>query len=323
MRAAVMVAPGRIEVREVERPRPTREGDVLIRTELSTVCGSDVHIVFHEWTPTMDRNPGFPCHETVGTVVESRSAAVRTGQRVLGVPNLEHAAGFAEYQVLPDRFVIPIPYDDVATERIVFAQQLGTAIYAMKRFWAGSPARTAVVLGAGPAGLCFTALCRIAGFQDIVVSDLHAHRLASARDLGATRTVRADESVVAAVGEVTEGRGAELVVEAAGNDVTRLQAFECVAEEGMVGLFGIPDEDHLTLPFREIFRRKPTITMQSNAQAEPGHTSFRTAIDLIASGRVDTAPFQLMTVGIDGVPDLLRTASDPRAGFVKGGVVFP
>lgn len=319
----MLVDTGRIEVRDVEQPVPRGDGDVLIRTELSCICGSDVHQIFHDWTPDQVRPAGFPCHETVGIVVESRSPRFGLGQRVLGTPDLLHAAGFAEYQVLPDRFLLPIPYEDVPTESIIFAQQLGTTIYAMKRFWQGPGAGTAVIIGAGSAGLSFTALCRIAGFEQVIVADLHQHRLNAAAALGATKIVLGAGRIVDAVSEATDGAGAELVIEASGKDSSRLQAFDCVMVEGMIGLFGMPEHAELAIPLPKIFRRKPTITMRWDAQTEEGQSSFKQAMELIASGRVDTSVFALRTFGIDEVRQALELAQDPKDGqFIKGGIVF-
>jgi L-iditol 2-dehydrogenase len=324
MRAAVLTAPGEVVVQDVAIPELDDDADVLVRTHVSSICGSDLHQIFHEWDPSEIRPPGFPCHETVGVVVESGSPAFRPGDRVLGTPDLLHASGFAEYQALPSRFLLRLDHDDIPSATLVLAQQIGTTIYAFKRFWpAEKGSGTAVVIGAGSAGLGFTTVCRLAGFEQVVVSDKYPHRTEAARRLGATTVVTGADGVVDAVLEATGGQGADLVVEAAGTNHTRLQAFECVREEGLIGWFGMNEGEDFVIPFKEVFRRKPTITMRWNAQAEEGQASFRRAVELIAAGEVDTEAYRMRTFSIDEVPEALRVAAEPADGFIKGGVVFP
>ncbi|MDP9461904.1 MAG: zinc-binding dehydrogenase [Actinomycetota bacterium] len=230
MQTGLLTSKGVMEIVEVTTPSVTGPGQVLVRNLVSTICGSDVHVVFD--SPVTDAHrPGYPGHESVGVVVESSDPAFAEDDLVLAVPNLLHAGGFAPYQLLPSSLVIPLPRGtDPATA--VLAQQLGTTIFGMKRFWPGPGEGTAVVLGAGPVGLCFTWLCRSAGFENVVVSDLHPHRLEVATAMGATVGVlAAGDAVVDAVHEVA-AEGARLVVEAAGKDATRVRAVHCVAVNG-------------------------------------------------------------------------------------------
>jgi threonine dehydrogenase-like Zn-dependent dehydrogenase len=207
-------------VEEVPIPVLSEPGQVLIQNLVSTICGSDVHNIFGEDPPPAERNPGYPGHEAVGVVTASSDPSFTAGDLVLAVPPLRYAGGFAEYQLLPSRHAIPLPPDS-SPEQAILAQQLGTVIYGMKRFWPGAGHGTAVVLGAGPVGLFFTRLCRLAGFTSVITSDLHPDRLDVAAAMGATSTVLATgDAVVEAVHDATGGAGAALVVEAAGTDVT-------------------------------------------------------------------------------------------------------
>src|SRR5258708_3463680 len=93
-------------------------------------------------------------------------------------------------QVVVDRFPAPA-LEPGHAEALLMAQQLGTVIFALARFWSGPPGETATVIGAGSAGLHFAQLLRRAGFAHVVVADLHAHRLEAARAIGADVTVLA------------------------------------------------------------------------------------------------------------------------------------
>src|SRR5215212_1884115 len=151
METGLLVRPGEMVVVEVVTPSVTEPGQVLVRNLVSTICGSDVHVVYDS-PPSAAPRPGYPGHESVGNVVESSDPAFAEGDLVLAVPNLAHAAGFAQYQLLPSSMVIPLPRG-TEPETAVLAQQLGTTVYGMKRFWPasaeGAAAGVAVVLGAG------------------------------------------------------------------------------------------------------------------------------------------------------------------------------
>lgn len=214
-----------------------------------------MHVVFGAPVAGGHR-PGYPGHESAGVVADSSDDAFAEGDLVLAVPNLVHAGGFAHHQLLPpSERLVPLP-PGVDPAVSVLAQQLGTTVFGMKRFWDGPADGTAVVLGAGPVGLCFTRLCRLAGFEKVIVSDLHEHRLEAPRAMGAIVTVLAEGDAVVDAVMARTGSGARLVVEAAGTDVTRVQALRCVAVEGRIGM---PEGPDITLPFELLFRRKPTV----------------------------------------------------------------
>lgn len=321
MQAAVLRRPGHLELEEVPTPAVQGPGQVLVRNLVSTICGSDLHLVYA--SPVTEGNrPGYPGHESVSVVADSSDPAFAEGDLVLAVPNLAHAGGFAQYQLLPSTLLMPLPAGS-APEVAVLAQQLGTTVFGMKRFWRGPAGGVAAVLGAGAVGLCFTRLCRLAGFEEVVVSDLHPHRLEAATAMGATTTVQADgDAIVDVVGERTGDLGAALVVEAAGTDVTRVQAIHCVAVSGRIGMFGMPAGAEMTLPFELLFRRKPTVEFAWDAQAEAGHASFREAWEAIRTGLLDPSPLLPRLWPLAELPTALESARTAAPGHLKFGVRF-
>ena len=252
MRAAVLRAPGQVEVDDFPIP-DLQHGEVLVRMTRASICGSDLHVVYDGFARTFEK-PGYPGHEGIGVVLESRSDSFREGQVVLTVPTGVGGQCFASHQVVPEAFLVPLP-DDADQERLLFAQQLGTTIYAMRKFWPRDPAtgdtppgleplepRCAVVIGAGSAGLFFVQLARHAGFERIVVSDPTPERRQLARELGATEvTDGGTEQLVEATLTSSAARGADLVIEAAGYDLCRDQAIQAVRPRGRVGCFGYPE----------------------------------------------------------------------------------
>ncbi|WP_418063709.1 zinc-dependent alcohol dehydrogenase [Pimelobacter simplex] len=319
MRAALVTAPSRLEVVEVPDPAPG-PGEVLIQTEVAAICGSDLHLAAEGGNGI----PGSPGHEAVGVVVESRSASLVAGTRVLCTPPAAVAACFADLQVLPPSAVVPVP-DGVPADRLVLAQQLGTAIFAMKRFWpATAEPRAAAVVGTGPAGLAFVQLLRRAGFEQVIVSDLSPARLATATSYGATTVVDApDEDVVAVVEAVTEGVGVDLAIEAAGTAATRHQVMRMVRDEGRIGLFGLyGDEELETWPMRAVFRKRATLDLTWNAQLEDGLTSFAEAVEIVSAAAPDAPTMLTHTFGLEDVAEAFALAGDPSRGAGKVALAF-
>jgi L-iditol 2-dehydrogenase len=318
MKAVRLLDVGKVVVDEVAVPDPAAD-EVLVKMRRASICGSDVHVVYDGFLPDeMPGRPGYPGHEGVGEVVESRSPDFRQGEPVLTVPIPTEAGCFAEYQVVAAGSLVKLPAG-FEPERLLMAQQLGTTIYATRRFWPGEPGHVAAVIGAGSAGLFFLQLLRRRGFEKLVVADLEPARLEIAKELGADVTVQAPrEDVVEACLDLTQGQGADLVVEAAGYDACRAQAIDAVRERGRLGFFGFPERrERSPFPMWEAFRRAPTIEFTSGTQREPGLRSFREAVDLIANGEIEVGYLLAPTFPIDRASEALDQARDRGRGAVK------
>jgi L-iditol 2-dehydrogenase len=322
VRAARVVGEGRLEAVEVPVSSPG-EGEVLVRLERVSVCGSDLHIVYDGFhRQGYPGPPGFPGHEGVGRVADSRSPQLRPGDWVLSVPAGQYARCFAEFQVVGERYLVPLP-DGGDPASLLMAQQLGTVVNAFRRFWPpGTQAegKTAGILGAGSAGLFFLQLAKLAGFSQAVVADLSPLRLKLAESLGADWVVRApEESFAEVVHDLTGGEGADLVVEAVGFDATRIQALEAVRRAGRVGYFGFPEhpEGPSSWSFNLAWRKIPTIDVVTGTQAEPGLRSFREALSLIHSGQVPVEHLLEPCLPLEEVQHGFELAREQRAGKVS------
>lgn len=321
MKAGFLISTGVVEIREVSKPSISENNQVLVKNKLSTICGSDTHVVWDTKPEYWAKTPGYPGHESVGVVEESSDPAINVGDLVLCVPNLKYAGGFAEYQVLPSNLVIKIPADS-HDESIILAQQLGTVIFGMKRFHNNIGNGTVAIMGAGSVGLFFVAVCKLAGFKNIIVSDLHDHRLEVAKQMGATHTIVAEgDAIVSLVREVNP-EGAWLNIDAAGKDVTRIQCIHCVAVSGRIGYFGMPEGKNMTIPFEKLYALKPTVEFSWDAQAEAGHTSFHEALEDIRSGKIDLSPIKLRLWPLDELSSALTAAHNADKGFLKAGIRF-
>lgn len=314
MRAAQLVGPGRFDIREVPVPVPGPD-QVLVRLIGSSICGSDLHVVYDEaFLPPLPAPPGFPGHEGVGVVEDSRHPGFTPGDLVLAVPHAATFTCFADLHLADATHLIGLPADGDPW-RLLMAQQLGTVVYAMKHFVpAPVSGGTAVVVGAGSAGHFFAQLVRAAGYHQVIVSEPAAPRRHSALDLGVDLVIDpASEPLAALVADRTAGRGADLVIDAAGTVAARQDAVACAAERATVGLFGYPHHPELEpFPLAPAWRKMLSLVACVYAQREPELPSFRTAVDLLSAGtvRVDS----LLSGPVLGLGDIEAAFERARSG---------
>lgn len=322
-RAATIVAPGRMGF--VEAPvEPPRDGDLLVRTRYASICGSDLHVLHHqtETDPAL-WVPGYPGHEGVGEVVESRAPGFAPGDAVLLVPPVPESRCYAEYQRV--RAALAVPVDAALPPReVLMAQQLGTVLFAARHQLHDVPGATVAVLGQGSAGLFWTWLLKRAGAARVIVSDLSPTRLAAARGFGADVLVDArTQDMTEAVMDLTGGLGADLVVEAVGSRVALLQSVGLCRVHGRLFCFGLPDSnDPVPFDYRLFFRRKLTAVADWGAQHEPGLASFRAAVEHVRTGAVDVRPLLSHVLPIEGIEEAFRLAGAWEDGVLKVSVSF-
>ena len=323
MKAARWVGDGRVVCDEAPVPAPA-DGQLLVRTAYASICGSDLHSVYGG-APLQPGPPGYPGHESVGEVVESRHAGFAPGMRVLTVPHAAPATGrtLAEYQVLPGDFCLELP-DGPPLSRLLMAQQLGTVIYALRQHPLDVLGQDVAIIGQGSAGAFFTFLLRQAGAARIFTADLSPARLAYSRQLGADLTVNAGTGDFRlAVLESTGGQGAGVVVEAVGSRATFPLSLELAAPGATLIWFGLPEgDDPYPLSFRDFFRRRLTAYSAFGAQGEPGLESFRHAVRLIASGAIDVSPLLSRLLPIEKIGDAFQMAHDRTDGALKVSIKF-
>ena len=321
MKAARWVDVGRVVCEDVPLPSAA-DGEVLVRTAYASVCGSDLHAVFGR-APAQPAAPGYPGHESVGEVVESRCPGFEPGDYVLTVPFAVDGRCLAEFQALPGAACIRLP-STVPLSHLLMAQQLGTVIYALRCHPLNVVGKDAAVIGQGSAGAFFTFMLKRAGAARVLVSDKSTARLAYSRKLGADLTVDAGTAdFLLAVMEATGGRGADLVVEAVGGRATFPQSVELAAPGATLVWFGLPEgTDDYPISFSQFFRRGLTAYSNFGAQGEPGLESFRYAVRLITDGAIDVAPLLTHMLPIGCVDEAFRIAHDRSDNALKVSIKF-
>lgn len=332
MRATHVPETGVVHVRDWPDPRATDPGTFVVRMVAASVCGSDLHSALHGTLhPKGPERAGYPGHEGVGVVTESRSEMFPVGTAVLCLPPGEMGGTFGQYMLLDDRHAVALPPDanpdDLNTmRRYLMAQQLGTCLYAMNLYWpAEVPPRhagTCVIMGAGSAGLFFLQEALRRGFERVIVSDRQTSRLDVARSLGAHPVLVPHEDLGAVVSELTGNAGADLVIEAVGSDALRTEAVGLVAHRGVVGWFGLYESfEPAAVPIYEVFRKCVRLQASVAAQAEPGLVSFKEAIRRIQHGEVDVDHCLGPVHSLEHVAEVLRVAERGGDGHVKFTIV--
>ena len=338
MRAAVLVEPGRFEVRDVPMPEP-RAGEALIRIARTGICGTDIHI-FHghyaaEWLPMI---PGheFTGHvarlgEGVGDLTEGQAVVVDTNigcgrcywcrrDEILNCPKMQQMGitmdgGFAEYISVPVRLVIPAPSETPA-EVLALTEPLACVVRAARKAQVGF-GQSVCVIGAGPIGNLHVQLMRTIGAAPIIVSDINPDRLATAKACGAD-VAAAPPDLLQAVMDATDGRGADIVIESVGNPALYAEAQRLMRKGGHLAVFGLtgPNET-LSLDIQDTILRENSVKGSVAGIGENMHD----ALTLLTHGRIDTAPFTTAEYPLEDIQTAFDSFAD-RPQDLKTQVVM-
>jgi L-iditol 2-dehydrogenase len=293
------------------RPMPTpRSGEILLQTVVSALCGTDLHRF--RGARSYGSNTDVFGHESVALVMECASGEFRPGDLVLHVPYPNEGRVFAPYQLARATNVLPLPHT-LNAETAVFAQQLGTVIYALMRFWTSStPPVRAFVAGAGPAGLLFIQMLRLMGCEQIYVSEPNEHRRRLAVSFGATC---ADETTV----EV------DLSIDASGAPGVRHECWLRTKPHGTLGIYGLPDDEpgDLEVSVLGLLAKNLHLVGAIGSQSEPGLPSFLRAIDLLASRHIEVGSLISHRIALNELPRTVPLAVHVTDDVVKVLVRFP
>ncbi|MFT4295136.1 MAG: zinc-dependent alcohol dehydrogenase family protein [Micropruina sp.] len=307
MYGAVIHAPGDVRYEERADPEILEPTDAVVRTVAACVCGSDL---WRYRGIAAVPKPTPIGHEFCGVVEQVGDAvtSVKPGDFVVGgfnpgdntcpvcrknaQANCVNGAHYAGCQAEKIR----IPYAEgtlVVTPGIPTEAQL-PAILALSDVmctgWHAAvsagvgPDTTVAVVGDGAVGLCAVLAAAQLGAPTIIAMSRHEDRQQLARRFGATHIVaERDEAGSEAVKRLTDGIGADRVLECVGTEGARLQAIGCVRDGGNIGLVGVPHGD---LPVNELFWRNVGI------KGGPAHCRayLPQLLELVWSGAIDPGP---------------------------------
>lgn len=331
MRAARLLAHGRMEVQQVERPSPG-PAEVLVRVEAAGICGSDRHMFRGEYPTALPVTLG---HEFCGTVVEAGAAAQRLkpGDLVTADPNIAcgHCAacrqgrvnlcanlkaigvtrdgGFAEFVAIPELQAHRLPAD-LDPLHGALSEPLACCLHGLDV--AGiRPGDSVAVLGGGVIGLLMVQLARLAGASTVILSTRQASRRELALTFGATHAVDpGSRSSAEAIRSIVAG-GVDVALECAGVPETLTAALDAVRPGGAAVLFGVmPKGERMAIEPWDLLVREVRLLP---AYLNP-HAHARAAA-MIASGQLSLAPLLSRVVGLDEIAG--EVGGPPRAGEVK------
>ena len=178
---------------------------------------------------------------------------------------------------------------------------------------------TVAVIGCGGVGDAAIAGAALAGARMIIAVDTDNKKLQWAREFGATHTVNArDLDAVATIQDLTDGFGADVVIDAVGRPETWKQAFYARDLAGTVVLVGVPTPDMtLEMPLVDFFSRGGSLKSSWYGDCLP-ERDFPTLISLYLQGRLPLEKFVSERIGLDGIEDAFHKM---HAGEVLRSVV--
>lgn len=326
MRALRLTGLEKLEVAQV--PRPDAGDCALVAVDRAGICGSDMKMVRGITQVAYPRILG---HELVGIVARgARDGRIAVGTRVLVDPFIScgrcvrcHAGrsnlcregallgrevdgGFAEFVAVDEARLLPIP-DSVPPDDAGFLQVLGVCVHAQTLADA-FPGQTGAVVGLGVGGLLHLQLLRMRGVQRVVGITRSAAKRALAEDLGATVTCHPDDAEEC-VRDLTDGAGADIVVESVGTVETLAQAIRLAGGGATVLLYGVTRADTGRVDYVQLYLKE--LRLVSSRAALIG--DYATAIGLLADRTVQVAPLLSESFPLDSGPaafEALRTRSD-------------
>jgi L-iditol 2-dehydrogenase len=327
VKAATFYAPGDIRLEEIPEP-DVAPGEVKLRVRACSTCGTDVKIS-RSGHPNMSP-PQVMGHEIAGEIVAVGAGVEGWGpgdrvQVIAAIPDgtcedcraghqaicpnqksmgYQFAGGFAEYLIVPREVLAVdgltrIP-DGVGFAEASVAEPLACVLNGQELAGVGE-GDTVVVIGSGPIGCLHVRLARARGATRIILVDLNPDRLAAAATLvrpDATVATDAQEPV-AAVLELTGGRGADVVITAAASGAAQEQGLRMLARRGRLSLFGGLPKDAPMISVDANLVHYRELTLVGVNGSTPAHN--KRALELIANGDVPVADLITHRLPLDRV----------------------
>ena len=331
MRGAVLHGPREIRFEERETPKIVEPADAIIRIAVTCVCGSDLW-PYRGLQPIEGPTP--MGHEYCGVVEEVGSAvkSIRPGQFVIGsfatsdntCPHCHYGYQSSCVQrefisraqapmlrvPLADGTLVPtpgIPSADLLPSLLTTSDVLGTGWFAADAANV-KPGSTVAVVGDGAVGLLGVLSAKQMGAERIIAMSRHETRQKLALEFGATHIVteRGDEGV-ARIMDLTNGIGADSVLECVGTQELMMQAIHATRPGGYVGYVGVPHG--VELSGEELFFEH----VHLHGGPAPVRKYLPKLIDLVWSGKINPGKVFDLTLPLDQVADGYRAMDERRA----------
>lgn len=325
-----------IVVQETEKPK-IGPSQVLVEIKATAICGSDIHIYRWDEQSTRWKTP-LPMtvgHEFSGKVVEvgKEVKSIRPGDNVAGESHIPcgicyycrtgnmhicqdmlifglqtKEGSFAKYAAIPEVIAYKLP-PKISYEEGALLEPFGVAVHAIERTRI-EPGDVVLIIGSGAIGIFAQQVAKVSGASMVIAVGRRRFRLDLAKRIGSADVYLSSESedIVKRTTELTNGRGADVVIELAGSPTTIRQAFQALKKTGRVGLVGLPEKPVEIEATSMIIYKEATVT------GSTGRSMFGTwerMVSLVANKRVN-----LVGVITDRLP--LEKAEDGFQRVMKG-----
>lgn len=313
MIAIVKEKPGPgLTLKRVPVPGEPGPHDVLVKVKRASICGTDLHIYkWDEWSQKRIRPPQIDGHEFTGEVIKvgdnvttvavgdsvvaethipcQKCLQCKTGKmhicrdmEILGV----HRDGvFAEYVLVPEIVLWKVD-PSIPLEYASIMEPFGNAIHtALVTDLTG---KNVLITGAGPIGAMAVAVAKASGAACVMVSEVKDFRKNLAKKMGADVVIDPlEEDMPARVRSLTNGDGADVLLEMSGSVIAMKQGLDSLTNGGIVSLLGVFPGD-LAFDINNLFTFKG-LTMYGITGRKMFDT-WRIADQLLKSKRVDLSP---------------------------------
>ena len=349
MRANVFRGADNFRIEEVNKPHAA-VGEALIRVTLTTICGTDLHIVRGEYPVKSGLVIG---HEPVGVIEELGPgvSGYEIGDRVLvgaitpcgqcraclsgQLSQCGHGGSYeaiggwrfgntidgaqAEYLLVPNAQanLAKIP-NELSDEQVVLLADIASTGFSGAEAGGVRIGDSVVVFAQGPIGLCATAGAKLMGASLIIGVEADENRRAMARRMGADVTLDYREvDVVAEVKRLTGG-GADVSIEALGTQQTFESALRCLRPGGTLSSLGVYS-GKLQIPY-EAFAAGLGDHRIVTTLCPGGKERMRRLMEVVRAGRVDLTPLLTHTVSLDQIAQGYKIFGERLDGVLKVAV---
>ncbi|WP_152658090.1 zinc-binding dehydrogenase [Oceanobacillus sp. CFH 90083] len=302
MKAITYAGKEKLSLKELSVPQITA-GEALVKVNYGGICGTDMMIyagVHPRAKPSLVMG-----HEFSGEVIEMNSESpFKIGDKVAVNPirycnkcepcrlgnyhiceNLKYIGidlqgGFAEYAKIPIEN-LHILSNKVKEDEAALIEPLAVAVHTVRRskFKVGD---TVTILGAGPIGILIGMIAKLSGAAEVIISDVSNYRLQIAESYGLTTVNSQEKDLIEKVKRITQGVGADVVFEVAGNQITADQMISAIKTQGEIMVVSVykkpPTIDLAKMHFREL-------SLSTTRCFSP--KDFETAIKFMEEDKID------------------------------------
>ena len=326
----------------IEKPVPKGD-EILIKTGACGICGSDIPRVYQLGTKVYPVALG---HEFSGTVVAVGNDKDKNliGKKTAVFPLIpcrvcepcqvgeycqckdydylgsRSDGGFAEYVLIPSKWHLVIPENqNVDLDKLSLSEPACVAQHALRRGNV-SAGQVVVILGAGPIGILSARWAKIFGVKEIILTDIDKQKQQFAQDRGFKVINSKEQNLVKEIMNLTDGRGADVVIEGTGSSIGTNQAVEILRMGGTMIWLGNPhDNTIIDLNTHSDMLRKELnmFAIWNSYYADTPLNEWKYTIEMISNGELEVADLITHRTGIDNLKKLFDEIQERKITICK------